>query len=446
MNFVKKTDSDILGLIKKEEKRQKEGIELIPSENYASKQVRSVLSSCFVNKYSEGYPNKRYYGGNENVDRVEIMAQERVKKIFKVPFANVQPYSGSPANLAVYIATCKPGDTIMGQSLTAGGHLTHGHNVSATGIFFKTIQYGVKKSIGPKEDLFDFDEIRNLAVKHRPKLIWVGGTAHPLIFNYKKFAEIADEIGAYLASDIAHVAGLIAGGAHPSPAPYVHIITTTTHKTLRGPRGGIIMVTHKGLKKDLDLPKKINSAVFPGLQGGPHDNQTAAIATALFEAQQPAFRKYAIQIVKNSKALAKTLIEGKLPLIAGRSENHLILVDLTTTLGAGGGIFAQKALDMVGLTLNKNTVPNELSSPFYPSGIRLGTPASTTRGMKEKEMKSIGKMIVDIVKMLKPYKLPEDKNKRKDYIKNFEKEFEKNHKVKEIRQQVKKIALRFPIP
>ena len=269
-------DKKIDKLIKKEEKRQREGIELIPSENYASKNIRQVLASVFVNKYSEGYPGKRYYGGNENVDEVEKLAIDRAKKLFGVPFVNVQPYSGSPANLAVCLAICQPSDVIIGQTLTAGGHLTHGHKVSATGIFYKSIQYNLKvgklESYKVNNDLFDYQEIRRLAHEYKPKLIWVGATAYPLKFYYEKFAQIADEVRAYLAADIAHVAGLIAGGVHPSPVHHVHIVTTTTHKTLRGPRGALIMVTQKGLKKDADLPEKINRAVFPGLQGGPHDN------------------------------------------------------------------------------------------------------------------------------------------------------------------------------
>jgi glycine hydroxymethyltransferase len=440
-------DTKIYNLVKKEEKRQKEGIELIPSENYASSEVRKVLSSYFVNKYSEGYPKKRYYGGNENVDELEILTQERAKKLFGVPFANVQPYSGSPANLAVYLATCNPGDVIMGQALIAGGHLTHGHAVSATGIFYKSIQYSLKKeNVYKNEDLFDYTEIRKLAKAHNPKLIWVGATAYPLKFNYKKFAEIADEIGAYLAADIAHVAGLVVGGVHPSPVPYVHIVTTTTHKTLRGPRGAMILVTEKGLKKDPELGDKINKAVFPGLQGGPHDNTTAGISVALFEASQPSFKKYAKQIVKNSDVLAKTLIDGGLKLVGGGSENHLLLVNLTDVLGSGSGVFAQKALDLVGLTLNKNTVPDETSSPFYPSGIRLGTPASTSRGMKEKEMKFIGAVILEVVGLIKKYRLPEKKVLRKDYIAKFEREMKSHNKLKEIRNRVKKIAIGFPIP
>ena len=452
-----KTDKKIYDLVKKEEKRQKEGIELIPSENYASSAVRGVLSSYFVNKYSEGYPKKRYYGGNENVDRVEMIAQERAKKLFKVPHVNVQPYSGSPANLAVCLATCRPGDTIMGQALIAGGHLTHGHIVSATGIYYKAVQYGFKFQIrNPKSkkkpkskiqnDLFDYDEIRRLALQYRPKLIWVGATAYPLIFHYDRFAKIADEIGAYLAADIAHVAGLVVGGVHPSPAPFVHIMTTTTHKTLRGPRGAMIMVTAKGLKKDADLAKKIDKAVFPGLQGGPHDNQTAAIAVALYEAMQPSFKNYARQIVKNVKVLADELIKGGLTLVGGGSQNHLILIDLTPSHGSGAGIFAQKALDLVGLTLNKNTVPGEPSSPFYPSGIRLGTPAATTRGMKEKEMKFIGKLIVAVLNKIKKYRLPKDKEKRNGYIADFSSKISQDVEFKKMRYAVKKMAVKFPIP
>ena len=440
-------DTQIYNLVTKEEKRQKEGIELIPSENYASSHVRTVLSSYFVNKYSEGYPKKRYYGGNENVDAVEIIAQERAKKLFKVPFANVQPYSGSPANMAVCLATCRPGDTLMGQALTAGGHLTHGHTVSATGIFYKSVQYSLKsKGIYEGKDLFDYVEIRRLARENKPKLIWVGATAYPLKFDYKKFAEIADEVGAYLAADIAHVAGLIAGGAHPSPVPYVHIVTTTTHKTLRGPRGAMIMVTAKGLKKDPELGDKINKAVFPGLQGGPHDNQTAAIAIALYEAAQPSFKTYAKQVVKNSKVLAQTLIKGGLKLVGGGSENHLILVDLSKKLSPGMGVFAQRALDLAGLTLSKNTVPNEPMSPFYPSGIRLGTPAATTRGMKEKEMKFIGAKILEVIELLKGYRLPENKKERLEYIGKFQKEMERSAEIKRIKQEVKKLALRLRIP
>lgn len=436
-------DKKIFDLIKREERRQKEGLELIASENYASFEVRQVLGSCFVNKYSEGYPHKRYYGGNEVVDEMELLCQERAKKLFKVPFVNVQPYSGSPANLAVYLAVCQPGDWVMGQALTAGGHLTHGYPVSATGIFYKTVQYTVDLK---EKKLFDYDEIRRSAKKYRPKLIWVGATAYPLKFEYEKFAQIADEIGAYLAADISHIAGLIVGGVHPSPVPYVHLITTTTHKTLRGPRGAMIMVTEKGLKKDPSLGEKINKAVFPGLQGGPHDHQTAAIAVALYEASTAKFKKYAHQIVKNAKTLAKILKKGGLDLVGGGTENHLILVDLSKTLGIGNGIFVQKALDLVGLTVNKNTVPEEASSPFYPSGIRLGTPAATTRGMKEKEMKVIGETILTVINILKELNLPKDKDQKKEWLKKIKAILQKKKEIRILRLRIKKMVLRFPLP
>jgi len=446
---MKKTiikDKQINALVQKEVLRQKVGIELIPSENYASKNVRKHLSSALVNKYSEGYPFKRYYGGNEFVDQIESIAQDRVKKMFGVPFVNVQPYSGSPANFAVYMATCEPGDTIMGQALITGGHLTHGSHVSFSAKYFNSVQYGVDPIKHGKDGLFNFKEIREIALKNKPKLIWVGASAYPLQIPFEKFAKIADEVGAYLVADIAHIAGLIVGGQHPSPVKHVHIVTTTTHKTLRGPRGGIVMVTEKGLKKDPDLPKKINKAVFPGLQGGPHDNQTAAIAVALHEAAQPSFQTYAKQIVLNSNVLAQTLIKGGLNLVGGRSENHLILVDLTKTHGPGAGIFAEYALDHIGLTMNKNTVPGEQNSPFYPSGVRLGTPAATSRGMKEKEMKFIGAKMVEVLEMIKKYRLPTDKVERKVYIAKAKAEIDSNKKLKSLKREVKAFAVKFIIP
>jgi glycine hydroxymethyltransferase len=436
-------DKQLLALVKEEKKRQKEGIELIPSENFASSSTRSFLSTEFVNKYSEGYPGKRYYGGNEVVDKVEVLAQERAKKLFGVPFVNVQPYSGSPANLAVYLAVCKPGDSIMGQGLTAGGHLTHGHNVSATGIFYKSHQYGVDKS---SPDLFDYDEILKLALEHKPKLIWVGATAHPLIFNYKKFSDIAEKVGAVLAADISHISGLIVGGVHPSPVPYVHIVTSTTHKTLRGPRGAMIMVTKKGLAAYPDLPDKINKAVFPGLQGGPHDAQTAAIAAALAEASTKQFAKYAHQIVKNSLALADELKKQGMTLVGGTSQNHLILVDLTDVMGPGAGIFYSRALDAAGLTMNKNTVPGEQFSPFYPSGVRLGTPAATSRGMKEKDMKKIGKFMGEVLRIIQSFKMPTDKEERLKVLKEFNGFIAKNKQIKKIRGEVRSMARKFILP
>ncbi len=439
-------DKQIYDLIEKENHRQKTGIELIPSENYASEHVRKPLASSFVNKYSEGYPKKRYYGGNENVDEVELIAQERAKKLFGVEYANVQPYSGSPANFAVYMATCQPGDTIMGQALVTGGHLTHGAHVSFSATYFNSVQYGVLQEKREKDGLFDFAAIRKLALEHKPKLIWVGASAYPLQIPFERFAEIADEVGAYLAADIAHIAGLVAGSQHPSPVQYVHIVTTTTHKTLRGPRGGIIMVTKKGLEKDPELPQKINKAVFPGLQGGPHDNQTAAIAVALYEASQPDFKKYVAQIVKNSHALAETLKSGGINLVGNGSENHLILADLTKTHGAGAGYFAEYALDAVGLTMNKNTVPGEQSSPFYPSGIRMGTPAATTRGMKETDMEFIGSIMLKVLEIIKKYRLPDTKEQRLPYLKTFREDIHTHSELKKLRKEVEKMAVGFDIP
>ena len=438
-------DKKIFNLISKENQRQKQELELIPSENYSSKEVRQALSSRLVNKYSEGYAKKRYYAGNKYIDEIELLAIDRAKKLFKVPFANVQSYSGSPANLAVYFALCKPNDVIMGQSLNSGGHLTHGYNVSITGKYFKAIQYNVLPYL-KNGDLFDYQEILKLAKKHKPKIIWVGATAYPLKFNYRKFSEIAKEVDAYLVADISHIAGLIVTGFHPSPINYVHIITTTTHKTLRGPRGAIIMVTKKGLERDPELPLKINKAVFPGIQGGPHDNQTAAIAACLYEASSPSFKKYASQIIKNSFVLASELKNRGLNLVGNGTQNHLILIDLTQTLGKGTGIFLEKALEFINLNVNKNTIPNDQSSPFYPSGIRLGTPAITTRGMREKQMKEIANYILQVVEILKNLNLPTDKEKIKEYLPIFKKQLLKNKELKELKIKVKRLAFKYPIP
>jgi len=439
MEDISKTDPEIFEAIKKEGRRIKDGLELIPSENYVSKAVFQALGNFFNCKYSEGYPKKRYYGGNQFVDEVELLAIERAKKAFKVPHANVQPYSGSPANFAVYIATCQPSDVVMGQNLTDGGHLTHGWKASVTGQFYKSVPYHVKK-----DGYLDLDEIEKLAKEHKPKLIWVGATAYAREFPFEELGEIADNVGAYLAADIAHVAGLVIAGVHKSPAPYAHIITTTTHKTLRGPRGGMVMVTQKGLDKDPELANKIDRAIFPGLQGGPHDNQTAAIAVALGEALNPEFRKYAEQIVKNSKALAKSLMGNGIKLVTNGTDNHMILVDLTP-FGKGKGIFIQEALEMANMTVNKNTIPAEPSSPFYPSGIRLGTPAITTRGMKEKEMELIGKWIAEIIKEAKDFEMPEDKGKIKDALKEFKEFTDKNKKIKEIKNEVVELCKKFPL-
>src|SRR3989344_3149485 len=367
---IQKQDKETYKLLLAEEKRQAEGLELIPSENIVSQAVREAMGSCLTNKYSEGYPHARYYGGNEVIDKVEDLARERAKKLFKVPHANVQPYSGSPANLAVYLATCNPGDTIMGHLLTAGGHLTHGWKASATSMFYNAVQYGVKP-----DGYLDLEEIARLAKKHKPKLIWVGATAYVREFPFKELSKIADSVGAYLAADIAHVSGLVVAGAHKSPVPYAHIVTTTTHKTLRGPRGGMIMVTKKGLAKDPELGAKIDRAIFPNLQGGPHNHTTAGIAVALQEASTTKFRTYGKQIVKNARALAQTLVKRNIEIVSGGTDNHMILMKC----GVGRGAILEIALDAIGLTANKNTIPNEPASPFFPSGVRMGTPSITTR-------------------------------------------------------------------
>jgi glycine hydroxymethyltransferase len=385
---------EVFELIKKEEERQARTLMLIPSENYTYSEVRSALGSFLVHKYAEGYPGKRYYQGNEFADQVETLAVEEAKKLFGVPFANVQPYSGSPANAAVYFALLNPGDGIMGLELSSGGHLTHGHpKITFSGKYFESIRYGLDPE---KEKYFDFEKIRELALKEKPKIIVVGTTAFPRTLNWEKFAQIADEVGAYLMADISHIAGLVVGGVHPSPAPYAHIITSTTHKTLRGPRGAIILVTDKGLKKDKDLGEKINKAVFPGLQGGPHLHSIAGIAIALKKAGSNSFRDYARQVVKNAAVLAEELKSLDFDLVTGGTDNHLMVLDLRNI-----GIDGKKAavlLEESGIILNANTIPNDPNPPFRPSGIRLGTPAVTVRGMKEEEMKEIAGLINLVLK------------------------------------------------
>lgn len=433
-------DQEISKLIDGEARRQEDGLELIPSENYTSLEVMEAMGSILTNKYSEGYPRKRYYGGNEYIDSIEELAIARAKELFGVPYANVQPYSGSPANLAVYMATCEPGDTIMGLNLPDGGHLTHGWKVSATAIFYKSVPYHVRA-----DGRVDLDEVKRLAEEHRPKLIWAGATAYPFLYEYEKFAEIADSVGAYFAADVAHVAGLIAAGVHPSPVPYAHVVTSTTHKTLRGPRGGIILITQKGVDKDPELSQKIDKAVFPGLQGGPHDHQTAAIAIALKQATTSEFKEYGEQVVKNAEKLAKSLKEQGIQLVGGGTENHLILMDLVEKLGPGGGVFAQEALELAGMTTNKNTIPGEPASPFFPSGIRLGTPAVTTRGMKEAEMEVIAKWIGEVLEEIKGYRLPEEKTERAGYIKKFNEDMAQNQKLANIKAEVKELCSKFPL-
>lgn len=442
MNYhnLNQEDPDIAGLIEKESSRQKNGLEMIPSENYVSDAVLEAMGSILTNKYSEGYPGKRYYGGNEFVDKIENLARDRAKKLFGVPHANVQPYSGSPANLAVYLATCNPGDPVMGLNLPDGGHLTHGWKVSATAIYYRSHPYHVRE-----DGRVDIDEVWKLAKEVRPKLIWTGATAYCYQYEFDKFAEIADSVGAYYVADIAHVIGLIIAGVHTSPFPYAHIVTSTTHKTLRGPRGGLIMVTNRGLEKDPELADKIDRAIFPGLQGGPHDHTTAAIAVALGEAAKPEFKTYGAQIVKNAKALAASLMAEGTKLVSNGTENHLLLVDLTS-FGPGRGVFVEKALDAAHITVNKNTIPKDPSTPFYPSGVRLGTPALTTRGMKETEMGKIGKLIARIVKEFAPTELPGDKDARLAAIKNFTGKLPEHPVVKEVIAAVQEITAQFPVP
>ncbi|MBU3942706.1 serine hydroxymethyltransferase [Patescibacteria group bacterium] len=384
-------DREIFDLLDKEIERQETSLEMIPSENHTSSNVRKVLGSLLTDKYAEGYPGKRYYAGLEYYDQIENICIERAKKLFGVVHANVQPYSGSPANHAVYFAVLEPGDPVMGMSLPHGGHLTHGWKVNFSARYYNSVQYEVDK----ETKLLDYDAIEKQVLEVKPKLIWVGATAYPRLFDWERLGKIAEAVGAYLAADIAHIAGLVAGGAHPSPVPYVHIVTTTTHKTLRGPRGGMIMVTQKGIEKDEDLPKKIDKAIFPGLQGGPHENSIAGIAICLKEASTPEFQEYAHQIVKNAKVLAETLIGYGFKLITGGTDNHLILIDLQNKNIAGAE--AQERLEKAGITANKNSIPFDPAPPFKPSGLRMGTPALTSRGMKEEEMKQVASWINEVI-------------------------------------------------
>ncbi len=382
---LRERDPEIADLVAKEEQRQRDCLRLIPSENYVSRAVLEASGTVLTNKYSEGYPGKRYYEGQQLIDPVERLAIDRARALFGVDHANVQPYSGSPANLAVYLAFCKPGDTIMGMALPAGGHLTHGWGVSITGSFFRPVRYGVKKATGR----VDLDEVREIARKERPKILWAGGTAIPRTVDFAGFASIAKEVGAILVADIAHIAGLVAGGAHPSPVGHAEVISTTTHKTLRGPRGGMLMC-------NANHAAAIDKAVFPGLQGGPHNHTTAAIAVALKEAATDEFKAYAHQIVKNSRALAEELLARGFDLVSGGSDNHLILIDLTNKDVPGKT--AARALDRAGIETNYNTVPDDPRKPFDPSGVRIGTPAMTSRGLREAEMKKVASWMDEAIR------------------------------------------------
>ena len=386
---------------------------MIPSENYSSKEVRKASGSVLAHKYSEGYPGRRYYQGNKFIDEIENLAIERAKKLFGVPHVNVQPYSGSPANAAVYMGLLEPKDTIMGLALASGGHLTHGHpKITFSGKYFNSVQYGVDKN-----GFIDYKDLARLARKHKPKLIVAGTTAYPRILDWKRFAKIADSVGAILMADIAHISGLVVAGAHPSPVPYAHVVTTTTHKTLRGPRGALIMVTKKGLRRDPDMAKKIDRAVFPGLQGGPHNHQTAAIAVCLNEATSAAFKNYGRKVVENAKVLASELMRSGFDLVSGGSDNHLMLVDLRSKNVLGKP--TAELLEEAGIIVNYNAIPNDPNPPMNPSGLRIGTPALTSRGMGVSEMKKIAGWINEVVGNPKS--------------------------AKKVKEEVKKLCKRFPV-
>ena len=381
---IKAIDSDLVEYIEEELERQRNTIELIASENFTSEAVIAACGTILTNKYAEGKPGKRYYNGCECVDKIEALAQKRACEIFGMAHANVQPHSGAQANMAVFMSVLKQGDRVLGMDLSNGGHLSHGSPVNFSGLFFDVKSYGVDANGN-----IDYEDVRKMALEHKPKLIICGASAYSKVIDFKKFREIADEVGAYLLADIAHIAGLVAGGEHPSPAGYAHFVTTTTHKTLRGPRGGIIMC-------DEDLAAAVDKAVFPGVQGGPLEHIIAGKAVALKEAMQPEFKEYAKQVVKNAKALAQGLMDEGVEILGGMTENHLMIVDLRKT-GKTGKDMAN-VLERVGITANKNTVPNDPQSPFVTSGIRLGTPAMTTRGFKEDDMREVARIIAEAIK------------------------------------------------
>ena len=381
LTLLKRNDPEIYEAVMNETNRQRNKIELIASENFVSETVMEANGTVLTNKYAEGYPGKRYYGGCENVDVVENLAIERAKKVFGAGYANVQPHSGAQANMAVFFALLNPGDTVLSMNLAHGGHLSHGSPVNMSGKYFNIVPYGVTK----ETNTIDYDEIRRLAVENKPKLILAGASAYPRIIDFEKFSEIAKEVGAYLMVDMAHIAGLIAAGLHPSPMEYADVVTTTTHKTLRGPRGGLI------LTNDEELAKKFNKAVFPGIQGGPLMHTIAAKAVCFKEALSPEFKEYQKQIVKNAAALAQGLLDEGFKLVSGGTDNHLMLLDLTDMDITGKE--AEKQLDEVGITANKNAIPFDSKSPFITSGVRIGTPATTSRGFKEDDMREIAKLI-----------------------------------------------------
>ncbi len=430
----------VFDLINQEEQRQKEKIGLIPSENHSSPDVSAVLSSCLSSKYSEGYSGRRYYEGNQLIDKLETLAIDRLKELFGVPYANVQAYSGSPANSAILFALLEPGDTLMGLKLGAGGHLTHGHpNVTFSGKYFNSVQYGLDENAR-----IDFDKLLALAREHQPKLIIAGTTSYPFTLEFARFREVADAVNAWLVADISHITGLVIGDAHPSPVPHVDVVMTTTHKTLRGPRGAAILVTERALEKDPKLGRAIDSAIIPGLQGGPHNATTAGIAIAAAEAARPEFKTYAQQVRKNADVLAETLMNEGVKLVGDGTENHLMVIDLTS-FSEGLGTQVAYAMDVAGMYANRNAIPNEPCSPFYPSGVRLGTPLATTRGMKEAEMEKIGKWIARVIDIVKDETLPAEKSERALFVRAFKQKAQDNGDLLAIRDEVKAVAGQFPL-
>ena len=410
MKYIKDYDVEVYNAILEEEKRQEEGIELIASENFVSKAVMEAAGSVFTNKYAEGYPERRYYGGCVNADTVEQLAIDRLKKIFGAKFANVQPHSGSQANMGVYVSLLEAGDKILGMGLSSGGHLTHGYKVNFSGKNYIGIEYG----LNPETELLDYDEVRRLAVQEKPKIIVAGASAYSRIIDFKKFREIADEVGAYLMVDMAHIAGLVAAGEHPNPMEYADIVTSTTHKTMRGPRGGIILTNNE------EIAKKIDKAIFPGIQGGPLMHIIAAKAVAFKEALLPEFKEYQKQVVKNAKAMADALVKGGLRIVSGGTDNHLMLVDLRPK-GVTGKL-AEESLEKAGITCNKNAIPNDPEKPFITSGVRLGTPAITARGMKEDEAVKIAEMIIKVLENVND-----------------------DEKIAEVRNEVLRLTEKFPL-
>tara|TARA_B100000508_G_scaffold60333_2_gene47510 strand:+ start:54848 stop:56098 length:1251 start_codon:yes stop_codon:yes gene_type:complete len=412
MEYLKKQDKEVLEILEGEEERQDKGLELIPSENYVSAAVRETMSSVLTNKYSEGYPGKRYYGGQEFTDKVELLAIERAKKLFKCEHANVQPLGGANANIGLYFALLEPGDTVLGMDLSHGGHLTHGHPVTAIAKIFNFVRYKMKDV---ETGEIDYDELREVALKEKPKIILAGFSAYPRELDWKRFKEIADEVGAYTVADVAHIAGLIAGGAHENPFDYgFDVMTTTTHKTLRGPRGGMILIREKG-----EIAKKVDKAMFPGFQGGPHMHQIAAKAVCFGEALTPQFKEYAEQVIKNAKAMEEVFKEAGARMLTGGTSNHLILLDVHTSFGITGAE-AEHALDEAGITLNKNAIADDTRPPLDPSGIRFGTPAITTRKFKEAESKLVAQWMVEVLK--------------------------DTSKAGEVRKKVEELCEKFPIP